>query len=376
VGRISNVETAQRDVVERADQALRDGLGTFVQFLEDLPVAVFVIDASGRPFYANRASRELLGKGVDPDIAPEELASTYRTYVAGTDQEYPVERMPIMRALAGESHAADDFEIRLPDRTICVEVWASPILDARGDVIYAIAAFRDVTERKRLEEDRRKLDAEEARFVADAAHELRTPLTTLAGFVELLARRRREMSEEELDEFFALMRRSAARINALVAHLLDLSRLEHGGTLDLRPVGVSDAAHRALEVAPPPSDVTVDIACAEGLVARADPARLDQVIVNLLANAYAYGGPSVRVEARADGGSITVSVSDDGLGVPPELVTELFEPFTRGANAGPAPGSGLGLAITKRIVDAFEAEIRYEPNRPSGARFILQLPRA
>lgn len=368
------VETAGEDVVERAETALREGLGTFVRFLDDLPVAVFVLDASGRPYYANRASQKLLGKGIEPDARPEEMASTYRLYVQGTDELYPVERMPIIQALAGRSSTADDMELRLPQGRVAVQVWASPILDSEGNVAYAIAAFQDVTERKRLDEERLRLDAARTRFVADAAHELRTPLTTVAGFVDLLAHRRHELTEDEVQEFFGLLHRSTERITKLVASLLDFSRLERGGTLERFTVALVGAVGRALEVAPPPTDVTVEVLVPEDLVAQADEAHLDQVLVNLLTNAYRYGGPSVQVTAESDATHVFLTVADDGPGVAEEFVPQLFEPFTRGANAATVPGSGLGLAITKRITDTLGAEIRYEPNRPHGARFIIRLP--
>ncbi|MGH2682131.1 MAG: ATP-binding protein [Actinomycetota bacterium] len=367
------MEAGRRDVVDRAESTLREGLGTFVRFLDDLPVAVFALDASGRPFYANRASRKLLGKGIEPDATPDQMAATYRVYVGGTDELYPVERMPIIRALAGRSSTADDIELRLPHGTVSVQVSASPILDEQGNVIYAIAAFQDITERKRLEEDRRRLDTAKTRFIADAAHELRTPLSTVAGFVDLLTHRRHEMTEAEVQELFGYLHGSTERIKNLVAHLLDFSRLEREGALELHPVALAEAVGRALEIAPPPAGVAVDDVVPAALVAHADQAHLDQVLVNLLTNAYRYGGSSVRVEAERVGAAVWLSVSDDGRGVPEELLPQLFEPFTRGANAGALPGSGLGLAITKRIIDALGGEIRYEHNRPHGARFIVRL---
>jgi signal transduction histidine kinase len=367
------MDAARQDVVDRAETALREGLGTFVRFLDDLPVAVLALDASGRPFYANQASRKLLGRGIQPGATPEQMAETYRVYVEGSDELYPIERMPIIQALAGRSSTADDIELRLPDGTVSVQVWASPILDENGSVIYAIAAFQDVTQRKRFEEERLRLDTAKTRFIADAAHELRTPLTTVAGFVDLLAHRRHEMTEAEVQELFGHLHSSTVRIRNLVANLLDFTRLEREGALELHPVALAEAVRRALEIAAPPAGVAVEGLVPVALVAQADEAHLDQALVNLLTNAYRYGGSSVRVEAERVGAAVSLSVSDNGPGVPEELVPQLFEPFTRGTNATAIPGSGLGLAITKRIVDALGAEIRYEPNRPHGARFILRL---
>ena len=106
----------------------------------------------------------------------------------------------------------------------------------------------------------------------------------------------------------------------------------------------------------------------------ADPARLDQVLVNLLTNAYRYGGRHVRVEASRKPEGVLATVSDDGAGVPDELVGSLFEKFSRGADG--AHGAGLGLAIVRGLVEAFGGRVWYEPGQPTGARFGVLLDEA
>ena len=103
---------------------------------------------------------------------------------------------------------------------------------------------------------------------------------------------------------------------------------------------------------------------------------LERALTNLLVNAYRYGGPVVRVEAEVVDREVVLSVTDNGKGVPSELVPHLFDPFTRGADTGGVAGSGLGLAITQRLVENFGGTIGYEPGTPQGARFSLHLRRA
>ena len=121
------------------------------QFLEAVPVGIFVVDAAGTPYYANHEAVRLLGRGIVPGTAREQLAENYRVFRRGYDMEYPVEELPIVRALHGLSTTADDLEIRHGDRAIPIIATAAPIYGADGAIEYAIAAFSDTTEQKRTE---------------------------------------------------------------------------------------------------------------------------------------------------------------------------------------------------------------------------------
>ncbi|MDZ8227261.1 PAS domain S-box protein [Nostoc sp. ChiVER01] len=121
------------------------------QFLEAVPVGIGVVDAVGHPSYLNQRAIQLLGKGSDPEVTSDRLAEVYQIYLAGTEQPYPTEKMPLVRALSGERTRVDDVEIRSDNAKIPVEVWGTPVYDERGNVAYAIATFQDITERKQAE---------------------------------------------------------------------------------------------------------------------------------------------------------------------------------------------------------------------------------
>jgi two-component system sensor histidine kinase/response regulator len=120
------------------------------QLLEHVPVGIFVVAADGNASYANRVAREILGRDIDLRITPEQLSASYGLYVAGTTQLYPHERIPITRALRGESIRVADLEIRRDGRSILLEVSAAPLLDEHGAVSYAIATLADITETERI----------------------------------------------------------------------------------------------------------------------------------------------------------------------------------------------------------------------------------
>ncbi|MFF7010670.1 sensor histidine kinase [Streptomyces fimicarius] len=238
-------------------------------------------------------------------------------------------------------------------------------------------------------------------FVADASHELRTPLASIRGYAELTRRATggREAPEPDPVTRHALGRieSEADRMTGLVEDLLLLARLDAGrplsyGTTDLLPLVVDavsdaqvadrpgagpDARHRwRLEL--PDAPVTV----------RADPDRIRQVLVNLLANARTHTPPgttvtvSVRPPVRG-GEPVTLAVRDDGPGIPAELLPHVFERFargdasrTRGADGGGATGStGLGLAIVQAVVSAHGGRVRVE-SAPGRTVFVIELPAA
>jgi len=137
-----------------AAQNLYDSEKRLEKFLETLPVGVFVVDADGKPFYTNQTAQNIFSQGIIADTTPQQIPEIYQLYLAGTKQFYPYEKQPIFQALKGENARVDNMEIRQGQKIIPVEVSASPIFDDNGKLIYAIATFQDITERKKAEAER------------------------------------------------------------------------------------------------------------------------------------------------------------------------------------------------------------------------------
>ncbi|HBB34535.1 MAG TPA: serine/threonine protein kinase, partial [Cyanobacteria bacterium UBA9273] len=119
------------------------------QFLNAMPVGVSVHDSTGQTYYANQTSQQLLGINALPEAKTEQLSQTYQVYRAGTNQLYPTDQLPIVRSLSGERVKVDDIELHQPDKIISLEISSTPILDETGKIVYAIAAFQDITQRKK-----------------------------------------------------------------------------------------------------------------------------------------------------------------------------------------------------------------------------------
>jgi PAS domain S-box-containing protein len=352
------VFAAIRDITYR-----RRAEAKFRSFLESAPDAVVIIDGDGRMAVVNAQAEsffgypraELVGQPVEM-LLPERFRQAHRGHRAGYVSDPQPRAMGAGLALFGRRRDGSEFPI---------DISLSP-LETEDGLLYA-AAIRDVTDRKRLETAR-------SDFIHHAAHELRTPLATLAALGETLALRMREMSDENVEKALGALKRQGERASALVANLLDLSQLEGGRSdIHLEAVPVRSVLSRALEGAPPPKGVVVtdNTGAVEVL---ADAVHMDRVVTNLLSNAYRYGGKTVSVEAHRRGGRVVVSVSDDGDGVPAELVPTVLEPFTRGKSAGAVGGSGVGLALCQGIIQALGGTFWYEPAEPHGARFCLELP--
>lgn len=150
-------------VLEQLNQAqasliakLHENESRLTQFLEAMPVGVGVFDSEGKPYYVNQKAKEIFGKGVVAGITAEQLSEVYQVYKAGTNQKYSVENLPIMRALRGESATADDLEVHQRDRIIPLEIRATPIYDAKGNIVYTINTLQDISDRKQAETERQK----------------------------------------------------------------------------------------------------------------------------------------------------------------------------------------------------------------------------
>ncbi len=215
-------------------------------------------------------------------------------------------------------------------------------------------------------------------FVSQVSHELRTPLQPIVGFAELLAERADSAEEKRYGE---IILRQAQVLQRLVDDLLDLARFETGryrlerqpvdlrGLLDqrIRELGLLSAIHRVrLEVAgdlPP---------------VMADPARVEQVVNNLVGNAIRYspGGGEVRVRLDRDGGEARVSVADSGVGIPADRLDRIFEKFYRVDNelTRQVRGTGLGLSICRELVEAHGGRIWVESTPGRGSTFFFTLP--
>ncbi len=145
---------------EKLNEVLSENESRLTQFLEAMPVGIFVVDAQGKPFYMNSSGERVLAQGLISDLVNEQLPEVYHFFDAGTNQLYPIDHQPMIRALRGEVARVDDAEIHGADGIVPIEVWATPIYDEAKNIVYAIAAFQDITERQQVEKERHQFTGE------------------------------------------------------------------------------------------------------------------------------------------------------------------------------------------------------------------------
>ncbi len=380
--------TAERD---QASIELRESEARLRQLMDGVPVGIFVVDANGSPYYANPVAEHLLGRGIVPNSRADAMAEVYQVYVAGTDQLYATENIPVVHALAGEKVAVDDIEIRRPNRgTIVVDVRASPIFGETGLVEFAMAAFTDVSERKRFELQLRlardeavaALAASSAKssFLATMSHEIRTPMNGVIGMSGLLMDT--ELTPRQY-EYADAVRRSGEALLTIINDILDFSKIEAGKVeIELTTVNVQDAVGDVLEL-------LAERAHAKGLelAAMVDPrlplgmlgdsGRIRQVLMNLTANAVKFtehGEVVVRTRISERTPSTTMvrfDVTDTGIGISQEAAKRLFKPFSQADSSTTRQygGTGLGLAICKGLVEQMGGTIGVDSEPGRGSTF-------
>jgi signal transduction histidine kinase len=260
--------------------------------------------------------------------------------------------------------------VRLGDDRLDAELPHDDSGDEVGDLGRALTAMRD-----------RLLRQEEARraFVATASHELRTPIASLHGMLELLDEDLRDEDPDLVDarEQVGRALRQSERLAGLARDLLDLSRIDAQVELRHEVVDVSELARAVLaefELRARDRGAVLQLdASPERCLAVADPGSVARIVRVLLDNAlrYAPTAGTVEVAVRSDGRP-TISVSDDGPGVPPAERELIFERFRRGTTSGPEGGFGLGLAIGRELAARMGGELSLEP-RSRGTRFVLRL---
>ena len=218
-------------------------------------------------------------------------------------------------------------------------------------------------------------------FVAAVAHDLRNPIATLRTAAQLIEREL-ETRPERAGQRIGVVIRQLDRLGRMVDDLLDVSRGE-AGELTLEPArhDLRDAVRAAtLLFAPASTKHAIEVVLPEEpVVVEYDPLRIDQVLVNLLSNAikYAPEGGTIQVRLATTDGRACLSVRDPGVGIPPEEIDRIFEPFHRGrAEQSDIPGTGLGLAATRRLVLAHRGTIEVESEPDAGSTFRVFLPLA
>jgi len=373
--------------------------------------AIFSLDPTGHVTSWNPGAERLKGYA-----ASEIIGSHFSRFYPEADVRAGKCEVELEGALRHGRYEDEGWRVRKDGTTFWANVVITPIHGAVSAFVGFAKVTRDLTERKRHEEERiRFARAEEARFVAEAhkdkaevlveqlrqardraeeatrikdeflatiSHELRTPLTAILGWGRLLQGDR--MTPEKTARAIETIVRNATAQNQLIDDLLDVSRIIAGQLrLDLEFVDINQVVTAAIDVVRPAAEAK-GIALQWSLnptagVIKGDPGRLQQVLWNLLTNAVKFTprGGRVQVTLRADESEVEVDVADTGRGIVRDYLPRIFDRFSQeeGSNARKAGGLGLGLAIVKHLVELHGGTVEAQSEgENAGAVFRVKLP--
>lgn len=370
--------SVEQKVIEKT-QELVDEKGLLFKFLETIPFGVFVLSASGNPYYANSHARELLGNAII-ETASDSLSKVHKAYISTTDVLYPKEKLPIFQALSGITSSVSDMEILNNDKRITVEVTGSPIKDHDGKVLYAIATYTDITERKIAERSKDE-------FFSIASHELRTPLTSIRGNTSMILDYFKEaIKDKDLHEMIDDIHESSIRLISIVNDFLDLSRLEQG------KISFQNDYFSIAQIIEKVCEETKNIALPKNLYIKfekpvanmppvyADKNRVIQVVTNLIGNSIKYtdnGGVTIRVNILDN--DLEVEIKDTGRGIPAQNQDLLFRKFQQASSSlltrDTVKSTGLGLFISKLLIENMNGKIYLKSSAENqGSTFAFTLP--
>ena len=368
------------DGERRRIEAERDRANALLQtVIETVPGVVYAKDREGRLIVGNRGVADLLG------VAPG-------SFIGKTDMEMLADKAQAARVMANDRRIMDsgvteqiEEEIHLADGTPAT--WLStkaPMRDAQGNVIGLIGASLDITERRRMMEALEQGDRRKDEFLAMLAHELRNPLAPISTAAQLL--QLAPGNPERVHEVSDIIQRQVRHMTGLVDDLMDVSRVTRGLVAFARePVELRSVFAWAMEQVTPLMQarghalVGDQDACDAFVIG--DQHRLVQVVCNLLTNAAKYTPPGGRIALACDCGpeQVTIRVSDNGIGMEPELVPVVFDLFTQAARAPDRTqgGLGIGLALVRTIVQAHGGTVTAQSaGAGQGSTFTVVLPRA
>ncbi len=370
----------QADILQKAEQKFRS-------LLEAAPDAMVMCRNDGEIVMVNSQAELLFGCG-----RGKLISRNIRTLVPGWT--FPVQ--PVREGIAPADLAWELDAVREGGGTFPVEIRFSPLQTEEGMVI--TSAIREISERKKAEEQIRQLNAnleervlertealmrsneELQQFAYIASHDLQEPLRTVSIFAQLLAKRYRKQLQGDADEYIGYIVEGADRMERLVHDLLDFSRVDVRGTDFFVRTSCDEALDDAIQNIRSLIDENEAVITRSGPlpVVIGDPVQLTRLFQNLLVNSIHYrtaDPPRVHVSAQDCPNDWRFSVADNGIGIEPQYAEKIFGIFKVLQPRDQSPGSGMGLAICRKIVTRHEGRIWVESALGRGATFHITLPK-
>ena len=345
----------------------------FQNILNTMAEGVGIIDLTGQLIYANAMAQQILG------LTHSKIKE--RTFDDPRWQNLRIDGSPLpedehpMAIMMGTGKPVFDHEIGVqpPGRErFYISINAAPIIDPKtGELTGGIGTFMDVTNRRRVLQQKDE-------FINVASHELKTPVTSLKAAIQVMERMKDKPNPAMFDKMLSQASKSLNKLNRLIVDLLDSNRISEG-QLQLRKVkfNIGELAAECAQHVRSSGKINIILTGDTHTSVEADEQQIEQVLINLLNNAmkYAPDSPQIEINCQHKPDGLTVSVIDEGPGIPTKLIPHLFDRYYRADYSGHRfSGLGLGLYICMEIIKKHGGEIGVESELGKGSSFWFTLP--
>jgi PAS domain S-box-containing protein len=350
-----------------------------IEIIDQIPGAVIATDLEGYITHWSKGTEQLFGYSAKMTLKKQ-------ISFLNPNEEYPFLENHIIRPLKNKGyHEVQTYMRRQSGERIYINLALSLLRDSNGRAFGIIGYATDITEHKQIEKRLKEADQRKNEFLALLAHELRNPLVPIRNAVQLLTLQS-DMMLPHIQQACALIDRQVSYLTRLADDLLDVAWITRGQLiLQKKPCNIVSCIEQAVEVIRPMlaekgHDLILKLPSAPLLI-EADPARLIQIIENLLDNAvkYTHKGGRIALTVAIQGQQAMLTIADNGIGIPAELLPHIFDcssyighPLKHSYHEG---GLGLGLDLTKSLVEMHGGQISAaSPGSSQGSTFTVQLP--
>lgn len=346
--------------------------------LDHASEGVYGLDTKGNTIFANKAAEKLLGYSQEEMLNKSQHELIHHHKADGS--VYPKEECKVYASIQdGNVHSSDAEVFWKKDGTsVPVEYSSTPIRDRDRKITGAVVVFRDITERKKAEEELVRSNMELERFAYVASHDLQEPLRMISSFTNLLQEKYSSTLDDTGQKYMGFISNAADRMRDLVRDLLEYSRadqdMEALKEIDCSEVlkGVKESLSEVIKNSE--AIITSDLLP----VVYSNEIRVSRLIQNLIGNAIKYQSPgnvpTIHVGVEEKGTNWVFSVSDNGIGIPDDQIDSVFVLFKR-LNQNSYSGTGIGLSICKKVVESLGGKIWVHSTFGKGSTFYFSIPK-